>query len=54
LSTHKRREQPGLPVAAIAGGLAGAALIGGALGALLLGGRRRRRVALDTRPTPAH
>jgi hypothetical protein len=42
-------------VAAIAGGLAGAALIGGALGALLLGGRRRRRrVTLDTRPTPAH
>jgi Tol biopolymer transport system component len=53
LSTHKRREQPGLPLALIAGGLVGAALVGGVLGALLLGGRRRRRVTLDTRPTPA-
>jgi Tol biopolymer transport system component len=53
LSTHKRRATPGPPLVLIAGGIAGAALVGGVLGALLLGGRRRRRVTLDTRPTPA-
>jgi hypothetical protein len=54
LSTHKRRETPGPPLALIAGGIVGAALVGGVLGALLLGGRRRRRVTVDTRPTPVH
>jgi Tol biopolymer transport system component len=53
LSTHARRAEPGLPLALIAGGLIGAALVGGGTGALILGGRRRRRVTLDTHPTPA-